>query len=651
MDSAAHNRRVLILILVASAVMVLVMSILFGVIFFSPAFQKENVSAEVTQTPGIDETVAALVSTMLVSTSIPSPTPPQPGEEAASLNEDLPAATHTPDPSPSAAPAAETRATPTPNPWVESALANMTLAQKVGQMILTGVNGTALTTENCQFIQRLSPGGILYLSTNISSPYPDQLAFLSGGLQDCMTSINGLPLFVAIDHEGVYVSRFPYDSQMTIFPPAMAFGAAASPEFAYQAASAAGQELRANGINMVLGPVADVLTNYDNTVISQRSFGGDPLAVSDLVASAVQGYLASGILPVLKHYPGHGGVSGDSHTTLPADPANLAQLAVTHLVSFQGGIESGAPAVMVSHVAFPEIDAQGLPASLSPPLYDLLYDDLGFQGFSMSDSMGMGAIAGTGLSIEAASVQAVNAGLDMLMLVSPDLAESVHGAIINAVQSGEISMFRIDQAVRRILAVKAGYGLFSAVAQGSPAPDWNRHAELAYQIGYQSVSLYKDQAGLVPLPADIKDILIVGPADGWGLYPLLRRSLDQRGILYNIMTFSDYWFGPVPETSYLQIVPARAPEYDLVMVFTWDSHPNRFRFDDTFQGQLVNALLAGGHPLVVIALKSPTDILDFPAVSTYLSSMGTSPGQLQGIVDALLGVSQPAGRIPLPNLP
>ena len=146
-------------------------------------------------------------------------------------------------------------------------------------------------------------------------------------------------------------------------------------------------------------------------------------------------------------------------------------------------------------------------------------------------------------------------------------------------------------------------------------------------------------------------MLVVGPADGWGLYPLFRTAFNNKGITYNIMTYSGYWFGAIPETSYLQIVPARAPNYDLVIVFTWDSHLNQFKYNDTFQVQLVNTLLNAGYPPLVIALKSPTDILDFPGVPAYLATMGTTRGQLHALIDVLLGDTQPTGTIPLPDLP
>ena len=619
---------------------------------------------ETAQSTSVHETMAALVSKMLESKTTVSPEKLD-GEENSNLSTEAldglaqtnPETEREPDKSitPTAIEEVISTITPqitsTPNPNVESLIKSMTVSQKVGQMILTGVTGTVLTNETCQFIQSISPGGVIYLGSNITNPYPDQLSSLSADLQNCSANIGGIRLWIAIDHEGYYVNRFPSDSPMTIYPPAMAFGATRNPEHAYQAAVSAGQELRMNGINMILGPVADVLTNYDNTVISQRAYGGDPSSVADMVVQAVKGYLEAGVIPVLKHYPGHGGVSEDSHTTLPVDNVNLKGLYESHLIPFQSGFESGAPAVMVSHVSFPSIDPQAFPASLSRPLYRILDEDLDFHGFTMSDSMGMGAINSTGMSIEAASVYAINSGLDMLMLVSPELAKSVHDHIVLSVQNGTIPLSRIDQAVSEILAVKFSHDISTPGNDHGVVPDWFANQELADKIGYQAVSLHKDSDGLIPLPNELKNILIVGPGDGWGFYPLLRDALNQRGISYNIMTYSGYWYGPIPEANYLQVVPARALEYDLVLMFTWDSHLNKLRFGDSFQPQLVNSLLDTGIRMIVVALKSPTDILDFPSVPTYLASMGTTKGQLQGIIDVLLGETKAEGQIPLPNLP
>jgi beta-N-acetylhexosaminidase len=668
MISTQRNTRSLKFLMIAVAIMVCVMSILAVIVYKSPQnkFGASDLNLEATR--NIENTIEAIVEAAFNSTL----TPIQPNDEGLvngsneeviipteselELGTESVSASNAPPiqeftPTASSIPSATPQPTKAPVAWVEEKLASMSRAQKVGQMILTGVDGTELTPSTCQFIRRVSPGGIIYIGSNISSPNTSQLNTLSQGLQNCISESVGIPLLISIDHEGPYVNRFPYESQMTTFPPAMAFGATMKSNFAYKAAFASGTELRTNGVNMVLGPVADVLTELDNTVISQRSYGGDPYAVSLMVSGAVQGYLEAGVLPVLKHYPGHGGVSGDSHTVLPVDYSDNQTLHDVHLVPFKAGIDTGAPGVMMSHVSFPAVDSQNLPASLSEELYGILNDELDFHGIAMSDSMGMGAVSSTGLSVEAASIKAVNAGLDMLMLVSPNLAESVYNSVLDAVKNEEISAERIDQAVRRILTVKYEHGLAAFPLQERPLPDWNANRNLSDDIGYQAVSLYKNTLNLVPLSKDVKKVLIVGPTDGWGLYSRLGSALAQKGISYSTLNYSAYWYGPIPETSLLQTVPARAENNDLVIVFTWDSHPNLFLFGDTFQAQLVNALLDGGHQPVVIALKSPSDYLDFQRVSTYLAAMGTTPGQLDALVRVLVGDDTSKGTIPLPNLP
>jgi len=668
MISKQRRTRPLEFLLIAVAIMVCVMSILALIVYRSPLNQFGASEPNLEATRSIDNTVEAIVEAALNTTL----TPIQPNDAGLvngsheevnipteSGSELEPESVSTPidptilpfTPTTSSVPTAAPQLTKTPVAWVEEKLESMSRAQKVGQMILTGVNGTELTSSTCQFIRRVSPGGIIYIGSNISSPNTSQLNYLSQGLQNCISESVGIPLLISIDHEGPYVNRFPYESQMTTFPPAIAFGATLKSNFAYKAALASGTELRTNGVNMVLGPVADVLTELDNTVISQRSYGGDPNAVSLMVSGAVQGYLEAGVLPVLKHYPGHGGVSGDSHTVLPVDYSDTAALLGVHLVPFKAGIDAGVPSVMVSHVSFPAVDSGNLPASLSAELYKILDEELDFSGIAMSDSMGMGAVTSTGLGVEAASIKAVNAGLDMLMLVSPNLAESVYYSVLNAAKNGEISAERIDQAVRNILTVKYAHGLAAFPLREGPSPNWNANVNLSYEIGYKAVSLHKNSLDLVPLSKDVKKVLIVGPTDGWGLYSRLGNALAQKGITYSTLNYSGYWHGPIPETSLLQTVPARAENNDLVIVFTWDSHPNLFLFGDTFQAQLVNALLDGGHQPIVIALKSPTDYLDFQRVSTYLATMGTMPGQLDALVNILVGDDTPKGTIPLPDLP
>jgi beta-N-acetylhexosaminidase len=570
-----------------------------------------------------------------------APTQPNSLTKPPALPPLLPTETSAPQPLTSIPPTA-----PVVDPWIEKTLAGMSLEQKIGQMLMIGVDGQGITPATCQLIKKLAPGGVVYRTGN--APSPQALRRFSNGLQDCASQTGSPPLWISIDHEGQYVNRF--ESGATTFPAALAQGAAANPSQAAQVASASGSELVFSGVNMVLGPVADVLTDYDNTVISQRSFGGETQLVSQYVAQAVKDYLQAGLTPVLKHFPGHGGTSGDTHYVLATDHSDLKQLQEVYLPPFESGIQAGVQVVLTSHVAFPNIDSSGLPATLSPVMIDVLRKTMGFQGVILTDSLGMAAVTNQTRGISQASLMAIEAGVDMLLLTSPDTAQTVFNRLLAGVQNGNLTEERINESVRRILAVKALGGLKSFDFPATPAPDWAADQDLAFQVGMNAVTVMKDDAHLVPLPAKDMQVLVIGPSDGWGLYPTLKNALGPNGFNLTVYPYSNPWGGAVPETGYLTALPQVANNFDLVLVFTWDAHVNRFVFDDNWQATLVKRLQKTGVPLVVTALKSPTDILDFPDIPTYLATFGTTPGQIQALADILAGTLQATGVNPLPGL-
>ena len=575
------------------------------------------------------------------TTGKPAPTQPKAVTKPPGLPPLLSTQTSAPQPPTSIPPTA-----PVADPWIEKTLAGMSLEQKIGQMLMIGVDGQAITPATCQLIKTLAPGGVVYRTGN--APSPQALRRFSDGLQNCASQTGSPPLWISIDHEGQYVNRF--ESGATTFPAAMAQGAANNPPEAAQVASASGSELVFSGVNMVLGPDADVLTNYDNTVISQRSYGGDPQLVSQYVAQAVTGYLQAGLAPVLKHFPGHGGTSGDTHYVLATDDSDLKHLQDIYLPPFESGIRAGAQVVMTSHVAFPNIDSSGLPTTLSPVMMDVLRKTMGFQGVILTDSLGMAAVTNEQRGISRAALMAIDAGVDMLLLTSPDTAQTVYNHLLVDVQKGDLSDARINESVRRILASKASGGLKSFDFPKAPAPDWGADQDLAYQVGMNAVTVMKDDAHLAPLPTKYKQVMVIGPSDGWGLYPALKGALGPKGFSLTVYPYSNPWGGAVPELGYLTTLPQQANNFDMVLMFTWDVHVNRFLFDDNWQAMLVKRLQKTGVPLVVVALKSPTDILDFPDIPTYLATFGTTPGQIQALANVLAGTMQPVGVNPLPGL-
>nr|WP_205862778.1 glycoside hydrolase family 3 N-terminal domain-containing protein [Planosporangium thailandense] len=287
-------------------------------------------------------------------------------------------------------------------------------------------------------------------TTNIVSAA--QVRTLTDGLQAVATKLPGsAPMLIGTDQEYGVVNRLR--DGITQLPSASAFGAAGDPALTRQAWTAAGADLRAIGINVDLAPDADVIGQGDG-VIGSRSYGSDPKAVSDQVAAAVQGLRDAGVAATLKHFPGHGHTSGDSHTELPVLNQSADALATGDLPPFTAGIGAGADLVMSGHLDVRAIDP-GVPASFSSKaLIDLLRGRLGFKGVVVSDALNM-APAEKYAPGEAA-VRALVAGNDLL-LMPPDLAAAQAG-LLDGLHSGQLPRQRLVEAATRVLTLRLTLG-------------------------------------------------------------------------------------------------------------------------------------------------------------------------------------------------
>src|SRR5947199_3485537 len=240
---------------------------------------------------------------------------------------------------------------------------NMSLQEQIGQLLVVGFSGITPNQEIIDLIQRYHVGGIILFSRNIQNA--QQVFALTQSLQNIAQAAgHRQPLLIAIDQENGIVSRLGEGA--TIFPGNMALGAIGSEQITHDVAMATGRELKVLGINMNLAPVVDVNNNPANPVIGVRSFGEDPSLVARLGTAMVKGYRAAGILSCLKHFPGHGDTTTDSHLALPVIPYTLQRLEALELVPFRSGMKAGAESVMIAHVAFPALAEQNtLPATLS----------------------------------------------------------------------------------------------------------------------------------------------------------------------------------------------------------------------------------------------------------------------------------------------
>jgi beta-N-acetylhexosaminidase len=240
----------------------------------------------------------------------------------------------------------------------------------------------------------------------------------------------------------------------------MSQGAAADRQLAHDAAAASGRELRAAGFTMVFAPVADVTIGSTDPTIGSRSAGGRPRLVAAMVAAASTGYASSGIVSVLKHFPGHGALTADSHETLPVQPAGLAGLRRRDFVPFRAAIEARAPAVMLGHISVARVDP-GVPADLSRPVVHLLSSGLGFEGLAVTDALDMAAVTNS-YGARRAPVAALRAGMDMLLM--PADTAMAHRAILDAIRDGSLSRLRLRNAAAKVIA------LMMHQAQAAPVP-------------------------------------------------------------------------------------------------------------------------------------------------------------------------------------
>lgn len=324
-------------------------------------------------------------------------------------------------------------ATDTSALWVERTLASMSLDEKIGQLLMPGMDSTYISTDSEAFerlrhlVQDRHVGGIIVFGGTTPSPgvllNPTYSTIALGDPLSAAATLNRLqqlaktPLLTAGDFEYGVGMRI---RGATTFPRAMAIGATGDPSLAERAARATAAEMRALGIHMNFAPVADVNNNPRNPVINTRSFGEDPVRVSEFVAASVRGLQDGGVLATLKHFPGHGDTAVDTHLDLATVPHDRARLESTELVPFRGGIRAGGAAVMIGHLQVPAIepDAQ-VPATLSRrAISGLLRSDLGFRGLVVTDSMSMDAVTKLVPGGEAA-VRALDAG-DDIVLRSPD---------------------------------------------------------------------------------------------------------------------------------------------------------------------------------------------------------------------------------------
>ena len=338
-------------------------------------------------------------------------------------------------------------------------LENMTLHEKICQMLLvtpetlTGVGTVTAAGETTRKSLEANPvGGVILFENNITDR--EQTTQMLANLKAYMRQINGVEPFIAVDEEGGRVARVAKKLGTSSLSPMYTYREEGTQK-AYENAAIIGRDIADIGFNLDFAPVADTWSNPSNKVIGERAYSDDFGQASELVAAAVEGFHSANMICTLKHFPGHGDTAEDSHAGSAYCNKTLEQLWAEELRPFQAGIRAGADMIMTGHITLPEIDS--LPASLSEKVIgNLLRQKLEYDGVVITDSLSMKALTDL-YGFDKIAVMAVKAGNDLLLCQNG--MSTMISALENAVNSGEITEERINESVRRILALKEKYGM------------------------------------------------------------------------------------------------------------------------------------------------------------------------------------------------
>ena len=336
-------------------------------------------------------------------------------------------------------------------------LSEMTLEEKTAQMFIvipetfSENSPTTSADEAFERAYRERPaGGFIFFEGNVES-YGQTKEMLSQ-IERISKERTGLPAFACIDEEGGRVARV--SGRLAEFPavPSAETLGMSGPQASFEAGERIGEALSELGFSVDFAPVADVSSNPANSVIGDRSFSSDPEQAAAAVEAFVLGLKSQGVLATLKHFPGHGDAAEDSHYSAAVSMKTLDEMRGFELIPFKAGIGAGADFAMTAHVAYPNADGSGLPASLSDSLTEgLLRNELGFDGIIVTDALNMAAVSDGRTPAETA-VAAVEAGCDVLLM--PEDFEAARRGLLDAVSNGTVSEERINESVERIIRKK-----------------------------------------------------------------------------------------------------------------------------------------------------------------------------------------------------
>jgi len=561
--------------------------------------------------------------------------------------------------------------------WAEKTLRKLTLEEKIGQVFMIWCRASFLNVENPEYLQLRDSiqkyhVGSFAMTVHVDGPYllrsePYEAAELLNRLQ----GDSKLPLIFAADFERGVPMRL---MGATVFPHAMAFGGDGKVEDAEAFGRITAEEARAIGIHWNFFPDADVNSNPVNPIINTRSFGEDPRQVGDLVAAYIKGAHEGGMLTTVKHFPGHGDTATDSHLGVASVNVDRAHLDSIELPPFRQAIAAGVDSVMVAHVTVPSLDSDpNHVATISPVIVsDLLEKQLGFKGIIVSDALDMAGLTHLfANNIGRAAVEAFKAGNDLL-LIPADFPAS-YNAMLQAVNSGEVSRERLDRSVLKILKIKASLDLQNArmVDTKAIASVVGKPANLAFgqQVADSAVTLVRDNGKVLPLKSK-------GTVKAGLPYTTQEETHNQVvAVLFSddVRTDAGRVFGRelrgrIPDAHVIYVDPriaaamsadvlqavdaAKAVLAAVYIVPSGGKMGNTVAIADATGALLQQLLDHAAEKTAVVAMGNPYLAADFPKIENYMCTFSNASVSELSAVKALFGEIAIRGHLPvsIPNI-
>ncbi|MCM3039602.1 glycoside hydrolase family 3 protein [Paenibacillus motobuensis] len=511
-------------------------------------------------------------------------------------------------------------------------ISNMSLEQKIGQLIIGQAEGQEMTPSFEDFIRKYQLGGYRIKGSNIKSK--EQVRSFTEQIQSVYKSIGHEIALLGSDQEGGSLSVF--GDTVTEFPGNMALGATHSVDLAFEQGQATGNELSKLGINFVFAPVADININELNPIIGVRSFGDKPWKVTDLCKSFIKGLNSGGIASCLKHYPGHGNTVSDSHVEIPYNESDLMNLKSGELIPFEILSKQQVDSIMVSHIIFPKIDME--PASVSKTfINDILRTEMSYEGVIMTDDIEMTPMLKT-YGIEKTARMFIEAGGDLLLINKSKTNQILAiESLLTAVEEGYISETKINEAVERILNLKMKTKQYRINRRIND----KESREISYDISKKAITLIQDPLNLLPIGRDRRILLIqpeqynISEADTSGGKAIkLFEHLQHFNSNITLKTV-DFNQGNINELEF------NKNDYDLIIQATINSTIH------SAQHEFSKWLSSLNIPLISIALRNPYDIKTYSEQNTIICTYYTNDLTMEALAKLLMGEMEFRGELPV----